>query len=107
MAPRRHDSHRDKHAKPNSRRKLTFSLGDNIVRDDDVVTFDDLTEHYPLPEGFAYQADATGAPVIIRREDGARFHFTIEDGVLTFDESYTALDGRPGSRTHEVFKKRA
>ncbi len=107
MAPIKRDSRKNKRTKRHAPRKRAFPLGDNVVHDADILTVGDLTDRYPLPEGFAYQTEATGAPVIVRAKDRARFHFTIEDGVLTFDESYAALDGRPGSRTHEVFKTRA
>lgn len=107
MTPIKYDSRSDKHAKPHARRKRAFPLGDNGIHDADIVTFDDLAQHYPLPQGFTYETRATGVPAVVRASDGKQFHFVIEDGVLTFDETYIALDGRPGSRTHEVFKRRA
>jgi len=85
--------------------KPDFPLGESIISDPDIKTFADLNRHYPLPAGFEYQTAAKGYPVIVRSEDGTRFSFLIEAGMLTFDEPYTREDGRTAYKTTEVFKR--
>jgi len=96
---------KQKEQKPRVRSKPDFPLGDNIVDDPDVKTFEDLKQYYPLPSGFEYQETAEGVPFIVLAEHDKRYSFLIEAGMLTFDEPYTRQDGRTGYKTTEVIKR--
>ena len=85
--------------------KPDFPLGENIISDGDIRTFGDLARHYSLPAGLSYREGEQGIPAIVRAEDGARFTFLIEAGMLTFNEPHTREDGRIGYKTTEVIKR--
>ncbi len=91
--------------RPRVKSKPDFPLGDNIVDDPDVKTFDDLARLYPLPAGFSYRRDEDGVPYIFRASDGKRFHFLIEAELMTFDEPIPREDGSIYYKTTEVFKQ--
>ena len=90
--------------RPVVRHRPEFPLGDNIVSDAEIRTFADLGRHYPLPSGYEYQEGADGVPLIVREQDGKKFSFLIEAGMLTFDEAYMR-DGRTKYKTIEVIKR--
>ncbi len=92
--------------RPAVRHRPDFPLGENIVSDAEIKTFADLGRHYPLPSGYEYQEGEDGVPLIVRVQDGTKFSFLIEAGMLTFDEAHTR-DGRTRYKTTEVFKRRS
>ncbi len=82
-----------------------FPLGENIVSDAEIRIFADLGRHYPLPSGYEYREGEGGVPMVVRVQDGTRFSFLIEAGMLTFDEAHTRADGRTRHKTIEVLKR--
>jgi hypothetical protein len=76
---------------------------DSFISDPDVRSLDDLQRQYPLPKGYVYQQTEDGF-VVVRANDGAKFGFLLEEGMLSFD---VPAPGRPGNKvTVEVFKRK-